>query len=155
MAGAKQPIDVVIANGRKHLTKQEIEDRRNGELTVNLKNIQTPSYLPSKLKKEFVELSNKLLEVGIMTELDEDCLARYLISKDKYNKYTKMLNKAIKSENFSAMESLTSMQDKAFKQCRSCATDLGLTIASRCRLVVPPSQNKPQKNKFVEKFGSG
>ena len=29
------------------------------------------------------------------------------------------------------------MQDKVFKQCQSSARDLGLTISSRCKLIVP------------------
>lgn len=31
MAGQRQPIELVIAKGNKHLTKAEIEARRNGE----------------------------------------------------------------------------------------------------------------------------
>ena len=33
---------------------------------------------------------------------------------------------------------LMNLQDKAFKQCLACAKELGLTITSRCKLVVPP-----------------
>ena len=42
-------------------------------------------------------------------------------------------------------------QDKVFKQCRAAASDLGLTITSRCRIVVPKQEDKP-KNPFVSKF---
>ena len=40
------------------------------------------------------------------------------------------------------------MQDKAFKQVRAAASDLGLTISSRCRLVVPQAPEVPKTNKF-------
>lgn len=33
---------------------------------------------------------------------------------------------------------LMNLQDKAFKQCLACAKELGLTITSRCRIVIPP-----------------
>ena len=152
MARPRQPVELLEAKGKKHLTKAEIEDRKKPELKVDLKNIEVPSYLTKKLKEEFQEIASKLLTVGIMTELDEDGLARYIIAKDKYLKYTKLLNSAIRKSDISDMERLTSMQDKAFKQCRSSANDLGLTIASRCKLVVP-SKDPPKKNKFIDKFG--
>ena len=71
MAGQRQPIELVMAKGKKHLTKAEIEERKKTELKVDLKNVKAPSYLPKKLKIEFEEISKKLLEIGIMTELDE------------------------------------------------------------------------------------
>jgi P27 family predicted phage terminase small subunit len=36
-------------------------------------------------------------------------------------------------------------QDKLFKQCRASAMDLGLTISSRCRLVIPTTDNKEKE----------
>lgn len=155
MAGQKQPIEVVIAKGKKHLSKKEIETRRNSELKVDLKDIQVPKYLSAKLKKEFEDLAMKLLDINIMTELDEDCLANYLMAKERYLKFSKMLNKATKEKDIRSMESLTSMQDKALKQCRAFGNDLGLSITSRCKLVVPPPKDPPiKKNKFIEKFGN-
>lgn len=152
MARPRQPIELVKAKGKKHLTKQEIESREKSELKVDLKDVSVPNYLPSKLKKEFIDVANKLLIVGVMTELDEDCLARYLLSKESYLQYTKMLKKATKENNIIEMEKLMTMQDKAFKQCRACANDLGLTIASRCKLVMPETKEPPKENKF-NKFG--
>lgn len=152
MARPRQPIELVKAKGKKHLTKAEIEAREKSELKVDLKDVNAPSYLPAKLKREFAEIANKLLIVGVMTELDEDCLARYLLSKQSYLQYTSMLTKATKNNNIIEMEKLMTMQDKAFKQCRACANDLGLTIASRCKLVMPETKEPPKENKFT-KFG--
>ena len=152
MAGTRQPIELVLAKGKKHLTKAEIELRKKTELKVDFKNISIPEYLPAKLKNEFNEIAAKLLQIGIMTELDEDCLARYLLSKQSYLQYTSMLNKATKNNKISEMEKLMTMQDKAFKQCRACANDLGLTIAARCKLVMPEVKEQPKENKF-SKFG--
>lgn len=152
MARPRQPIEVIKAKGKKHLTKAEIEARQKTELKVDLKNIKVPVYLKGKLIKEFREIASKLLDIGVMTELDEDCLARYLISKESYLKYTDMLNEFTRQNKILEMEKLLTMQDKAFKQCRACANDLGLTIASRCKLVVPEVKEKPKENKF-SKFG--
>ena len=39
-------------------------------------------------------------------------------------------------------------QDRALKQCRACANDLGLSISSRARLVMPEAKEPPKENKF-------
>ena len=47
------------------------------------------------------------------------------------------------------VERLALLQDRYYKQCRQGAADFGLTISSRCRLVVPKAEEKPQ-NKFAK-----
>ena len=50
-------------------------------------------------------------------------------------------------------ERLMIIQDRCMKQCRQGASDFGMTVSSRCRLVVPkPKETKPE-NKFA-KYGS-
>lgn len=154
MSGTKEPIDLLMAKGKKHLTKNEIKERKNTEIFVPFLDVTPPKYLNATQKKEFNDIAHKLLKIGIMTELDEDSLARYLISKRCYTKITKQLNTALnaKKMNLDDIETLTSLQDKFFKQCRSSAGDLGLSISSRCKLIMPPSKDPPKENKFA-KFG--
>lgn len=147
----RQPVEVLIAKGKKHLSKAEIEERKSTELKVNLKNITIPDYLPKKLQEEFKEISDKLSEIGIMTELDEDCLARYVLAKNLYLQYTSKLTKPTTINSIEKSEAYIKLQDKAFKQCQSCANSLGLTISSRCKLVIPKPVPPERKNKF-DKF---
>lgn len=155
----KQPIDLIIAKGKKHLTKQEIEERKRSEVKVNFTDVTPPDYLSEEQKQEFLRISNILLDIGIMSELDEDCLAHYLIANTNYIRYTKKINeleieklKKRKSETIRKIEAdidlYLTYQDRALKQCRACANDLGLSISSRCKLVMPPSKEEPKKNKF-------
>lgn len=161
----REPIDLIIAKGKKHLTKEEIAERRNSEINIDdYKNVKAPSYLSKKQKNEFTEIATKLVDIGIMSELDEDCLARYLIAKDNYLKFTKLLNSAMKNKTSkkykedAEMQRILSLdieayliqQDRAFKQCNTCADKLGLTISSRCRLQVPQAPEKPKENKFAK-----
>lgn len=161
----REPIELIIAKGKKHLTKEEIAKRKSTEVnTDDYTDVKPPSYLSKKQKNEFMEIATKLVDIGIMTELDEDCLARYLIAKDNYLKFTKAINTAFKKKSSKQnrdnmeMQALLSSeidtnlinQDKTFKQCRQCASDLGLTITSRCRLIVPEPSEKPKENKFAK-----
>ena len=172
MAGGKkrEPIDLIIAKGRKHLTKQEIEERRAKELKVPFTEVEPPSYLTAKQKKEFCAIAEQLMLLNIMTELDVDVLAQYCIAESLYLEYSEQLKKILSKKNaldkWSMIEKIAAncevqedlidlletivrrqrgddatvimnLQDKAFKQCMSCARELGLTITSRCKIVVP------------------
>ena len=151
MAGQKQPIDLLLIKGKKNLTKKEIEERKATEVKAPSDKVKPPAYLPSELKREFKKISNELLQIGIMSNLDVDALARFLIAK---NMYVKLSNQLINLDPLSEkFETLISHQDKFFKQSRQSAMDLGLTISSRCKLVIPKSEDKPPQNDAEKRFG--
>lgn len=151
MGRARRPIDLLLIEGKKNWTKAEIEQRRREELVVEgLDDVTAPSYLTKKQKEEFYEIAPKLQSLNIMTELDEDALARYLIAKTQYVRLSRRLNGMLgKKKDLDEASKISNMLDKAFKQCRQSANDLGLTISSRCRLVVPKVEEAPE-NKFLK-----
>ncbi len=151
MARPRQPIALVQAKGAKHLTKEEIARREAEELSVPIPaSVQPPDYIADapKLVEEFNDIAEKLIALKILTELDADSLARYLLAKQNYLQYTSLLNSAIRKNKVAEMAAIQTMQDKAFKQVRAAASDLGLTISSRCRLVVPQVAPEQKTNKF-------
>ena len=152
MAGRKkEPIDLVIAKGKKHLTKEEITTRRSQELKVDLVDIKPPDYLNDKQQKEFLKISQKLSHVNIMTELDEDALARYIITKEECLQADKLLSKELNKKSRIDIDKLYNLQlvhDKLHKLVRSLASDLGLNISSRLRLYIPKEPPEPPENKF-------
>lgn len=155
MARPRQPTDLILLNGKKHLTKKEIKERKNSEVNAPADNIEPPSYLPDNLKKEFIKISKQLVDIGIMANLDCGTLARYIVNEYSYQKVTKKLLKT-GVENDKYIDLLLK-QEKLFKMCRQGASDLGLTISSRCKLVIPKADEKPKENKFAkfEKCGAG
>ena len=154
MANTRQPIQLIQLKGKKHLTKKEIQDRINSEVKAPTStNPKPPKYLKKELKKQFKEIANQLIELDIYSDLDADSLARYIIALDLYIRITGEIEaiKDLNSEdNIQLMIKLSSIQDKYFKQCRLSASDMGLTITSRCRLVIPKPP-EPKRNKF-DKF---
>ena len=138
MARPREPVDLIKAKGKTHLTQAEYENRKEQELDVPFTNIRHPDYLTGEKNIEkFNYYADMLLNIGIFTELDTDCLARYIMAEQLYLQYTNLLIKLIKKQDTSEMGKVQTLQDKAFRQCQSCARDLGLTITSRARLVVP------------------
>ena len=170
MGRTRQPIDLIKAKGKKHLTEEEYETRKAQELEVPFTDIEPPEYLTAKQKREFMGIAEKLLQLNIMTELDVDVLAQYCIAKTLYLDYCgqikKILAKNLSVRKWEAIDKiaatcddaqgiiellesimkrqraddtavLMTQQDKAFKQCLACAKELGMTITSRCKLIIP------------------
>ena len=135
----KKPINLHLAEGNpSHLTKAEIEQRQEEELQVPFTDIKAPPYLTGEKQLEkFYYYANMLLELNIFTELDVDCLARYIMGEQLYLQYTNLLIQMIKSKDYEQLGKIQGLQDRAFRQCQSCARDLGMTISARCKLVVP------------------
>lgn len=151
MAGQRQPIELVIANGKKNLTKAEIKERLDSEVKPIAENIVAPDYLTKKQQTEFYKIAEQLQKLKIMGETDIDALARYIISRDIYIKVSKQIRRSEVINNPIALDKYLKNQDRMFKQCRSSANDLGLSISSRCKLVVPATKEPPKKeNKFAQ-----
>lgn len=146
MARPREPIDLIIAKGKKNLTKKEIEERRAQEVKAPNDKVEPPSYLPQELKEEFNRIANELIEIDIMSNLDCEALARFIVSESQYQKVSERVIK-MKTIGPNYME-LIKTQEKLFKMARQAANDLGLTISSRCKLVVPKKQEEVPKNKF-------
>lgn len=152
MAGQRQPIDLVIAKGKKHLTKAEIEERRNTEIKPLTGDITPPVFLTKKQKDEFNKISGQLQELNIMSETDVDTLARYVVANTLYvNAVRKLRSKEVRNDP-ELFESWLKIQEKMFKQARACANDLGLSISSRCKLVVPATEKNEEKPNKFKKF---
>lgn len=149
MAGQRLPLEVVQARGSKHLTKAEIKERQDREIKPIADNIIAPTYLTKKQKDEFYRIADQLKKLKIMGETDVDALARYITANDFYVNAVKQMRKPEVKNNPVLFESWAKIQERYFKQCRSSANDLGLSISSRCKLVVPESKKEtPKENKF-------
>ena len=149
MSGQRQPIELILANGKKNLTKAEIKERLDSEVKPVADNITAPAYLTSKQKTEFDRIAGQLKKLKIMGETDVDALGRYITSKAMYENAVKQMRKPEVKNNPYTFEKWLKIQDKLFKQCRASANDLGLSISSRCKLVVPATKTETKKeNKF-------
>lgn len=171
MAGRpREPIDLIKAKNKKHLSQKEYDERKESELQVPFVDVKPPDYLTAKQKKDFNEYAEKLVALNIFTELDVDVLAQFCVAKELYIGYSKQVKKVLDKENtvhkWAVVEQLASecdvqedlikllekiirrqrgeditvlmnLQDKAHKQCLACAKELGLTITSRCKIVIP------------------
>lgn len=156
MAGRnKEPIALVMAKGKKHLTKAEIEQRRGEELNVPRDEISPPSYLKKAQKETFNKIAAMLIDLEIMTNLDCDALAAYIIARDGWVNAGKQLRKTEVKANPQLTNQWSLIESRYRKDMRQAAVDLGLTITSRGKIVAPQKeQPAPPENKFA-KFAGG
>lgn len=166
MAGARQPTKLLIAKGNKHLTKKEIQERLDTEVTPCTDDLSAPRYLTAAERTRFDRIASQLAKLGILGETDTETLARYITAQTQYEKITKELRVLLKkspdpgSDTYPEelaiwienQERLAKLQDRYFKQAQTAASALGLTISSRCKLVAPKTEEAPKTNKFA-KFG--
>lgn len=151
MAGQRQPLELILAKGDKHLTKAEIAERTAREVKPCTDDISAPSYLTKKQKEEFDRIADQLKKIKIFGETDVDTLARYILSREIYLKLTKQIQKKAILEDPILLDKYMKNQDRAYKQCHTAAKSLGLTIADRCRLVVPEIKTEvPKENRFAQ-----
>lgn len=173
MAGQRQPIELIVAKGKKHLTKAEIEERKKVEVKAASDKVTAPKYLSPTQKTTFKQIVKELRAIELVSNLDVDALARLVIAQEKYIAVTQEIDRqplmvevevATKQvDEFgqpitikkgivnSEVERLALLQDRYFKQCRQGAADFGLTVSSRCRLVVPKAdKDAPKENKFAK-----
>lgn len=138
MPGKRQPTDLVVAGGRKHLSRAEEDQRRDQEVHVPVpEQAEPPRWLPKKLHAEFGQVGEILRLAGLYSELDRDTLAQYFLARERWQRADKLASRAIRDQDEKAAKEWTGVQATYFRQCRQCAEVLGLSISSRCRLVVP------------------
>ena len=149
MPGKRQPTAVVKANGRKNMTKTEEAERLAGEVHVDPpKQIQPPSFLPKRLHKEFLEVAGILAGLELYSDLDRDVLGQYFVCRERWIKADRHASRAINNGNSELAKEWNTVQSSYFKQARQCAEAMGLSVTSRCRLVVPNAPPKPEDNPF-------
>ena len=149
MSGPRRPVELVIANGKKNLTKAEIKNRLESEVKPVTDHITAPAYLTKKQNNEFDRIAGQLQKLKIMGETDVDALARYIVANDFYINAVKRMRSAEVRKDPVLFDLWSKNQERYFKQCRASANDLGLSISSRCKLVVPEANKVTKKeNKF-------
>ena len=93
MSGQRLPIEVVEARGAKHLSKAEIQERREREIKPITDNIIAPTFLTKKQKDDFYSISEQLKKLNIMGNTDVDALGRYIVANDFYVNAVKQMRK--------------------------------------------------------------
>ena len=139
MPRKRQSVAALRASGSRHYSNAQLEEREAQEVKAPpVERLPPPIYLPPSLRAKFEQLAPVLIRMGVLTSLDADGLARYLIAEQNYLRATNRLTAAMNAGNTAEADKWSAIQDRFFRQCRAAGSDLGLTVSGRCSLVLPP-----------------
>src|SRR5690625_3200824 len=150
MSKNRKPIKLQLLEGNPNrLTKAEIEKREKHEesMQVGTDKVEPPARLSAAQKRRFEELSSQLIKLEIFDNLDVDSLALYIETYDNYvrtiRSAKRMTNKEM-DEDFDGYAKRMRTATQLADLCRKFAGDLGLTISSRLKLIIPEKEEKDE-----------
>ncbi|MGQ5519112.1 phage terminase small subunit P27 family [Enterococcus gallinarum] len=148
----------LLDNNKKHLTKDEVEDRKSaeklaGDGLVEMQ-ITAPNHMNSIAKQEYKRVVGDLQKLPLRN-LDRAMLENYClwysVFKETSQKLTEQGNILDDGEGNYEENPLIKTLEKATKNIKSTASELGLTVDSRLRLYLPKKEKK--KETMFDKFG--
>lgn len=106
-----QPIELLMAKGKKHLTKAEIEERKNSEIKVGSSKLTCPSYVKndSIAYKKWKEIIKIYKDIDFVSSSDVGLLSRYCMTFSEYENLIK-IRKNINILDFNAED-----EEEAYK----------------------------------------
>jgi P27 family predicted phage terminase small subunit len=162
MGRKAMPIDLMLIKGNKHLTKKEIQERKEAEERIKPKadKVKPPTWLSKEAKKVFKQLAKELQEVGLITNVDVHALALYCDAYVNYIECTRIIeeeglmveytNKA--AETNKVPHPLLTKKKHLHEQMKALANEFGLTPAARAKIAIP-KQEKKEPTAFEKMFG--
>lgn len=146
MPRPRQPTETL----KKHLSQAEKAERRAQEFKLPSAEKATPpkwlgrgfdEQTAKVLKAEFRKLGKQLIDAGLYSDLDADTLAHYVVARHQWELAAAQAEHYLQMSAGGAADTWGKVQARYFADARKCANELGLTLTSRCKLVVPEKQS--------------
>ena len=146
---------VVLDSNKKNFTKEELAEREALENKASdgfsEMQITAPNHLSPQAKAEYKRVVEDLQRLPLRN-LDRAMLENYCTWYSIYKDCSKILTKQGSFlEDGSPNPAINSLE-KATKNIKQCASELGLTVDSRMKMFVPKQEEK--KETLFDKFGS-
>ena len=145
----KEPVDLIVLKGKKHLTKAEIEARKEEEIKVVPDELVIPYGLTEEQERLFVQTYNDLAEYDMATHLEMDILTRFVKAKSEYDRLSALIEQMEVDDFY--LKILT-LRLRVSEELRKCECDLGLNIFARMKMVAP-KKDKPEPTQAERLFG--
>lgn len=90
-----KPIELLQATGRKHLTKAEIEERKQSEIKLGNHKLKCPNFVKNDIEayKKWKEITKIYKDFDFVSSGDSGLLARYCMTHSEYLKLCETRNK--------------------------------------------------------------
>jgi len=152
-----RPVELLVLDGKKHLTKAEKQARAEREAAIRPPsgNLRPPAWLSDEAKKEFRRIVRLMKDTGLLTMAEVDELAVYCDALVRHRQATEVIER----EGVVVIGARGPMQNPAVlvatkyaQIIAKLAPRLGLDPSGRASLAIPREKEK-QVDPFEEKFG--
>lgn len=91
MARPRQPVDILVAKGKKHLTKAEISRRKESEIKLGTNKFECPDYVKNDViaYAKWKEIIKFFKEFDCFSSSDIGILGRYCMTFSEYHRLLK------------------------------------------------------------------
>lgn len=145
---------VVLDSNKKNFTKEEKAERESIEQKASdgFSPMQktAPNHLSAQAKAEYKRIVQDIEKLPLRN-LDRALLENYCTWYSIYKDASKQLNKDGTFLEDGTPHPATNLLEKATKNIKQCASELGLTVDSRMKMFVPKTEDK--KETMFDKFG--
>lgn len=158
MGRRARPVELLVLNGRKHLTKQEIQERKEREerLRPAADAVRAPSWLSKEAKKIWRRAVKALSPLELLTNADVDQLALFCDAAARYAECSQILSEEgviIEGPRGPMKHPAVSAQAQYASIVARLGGKFGLDPSGRASIAIPKGDDKP-KDKFEETFGA-
>ena len=157
MGRRAKPVELLVLNGKKHLTKKEIQRRRDGEAKLQppADAVKPPAWLTKEARKVWKRAVVSLNPLKIVTNADVEQLAMFCDAVARYAECSKIIAKegiVIEGPKGPMQHPAAVAQAKYAAIVARIGSKFGLDPSGRASLAIPKGDDK-SKDQFEEMFG--
>lgn len=161
MGRRARPVELLVLKGRKHLTKAEIQGRRQAEAALRPASakLKPPEWLDKAARKEWRRVVKLLEGTGLLTDADVNTLAAYCDAAARYAEAAERVAREglvlTNSKGDPIQNPAVIVAERYLRIMARAATALGLDPTSRAALARAKAQQERARDPFDEMFGVG
>ena len=161
MSRKAKPIELhLLENNKNRLTKKQIQERIDGQIHPNTNQINCPDWLDEIGRREWERITNELIELGLMTNIDVVSLGIYCDAYSKYVEATLQIQEdGLTVEHINNQGAKNTVTNPAVQVANKYADlikkfviEFGLTPSARAKLAIPKKEEK-EPSKLDKMFG--
>lgn len=151
-----KPIDLIVMDGKTHLTKAEIRERREREIKPDKSRVQCPDWLCETGKAEWDRIQDDLIDLNLLTNLDVNQLAIYCDAYAKYIEAAKQINEKGLTMEYTNKLGATNLVNNPYVQIatkyaeivKKYCDEFGLSPVSRAKMSIPTKSGTNKDNRM-------
>ena len=152
-----RPVELLVLDGKKHLTKAEKREREEREAAIRPPEgkLRPPAWLSEAAKKEFRRIVKLMEPTGLLTLAEVDELAVYCDALVRLREATELIERdglVVEGARGPMQNPAVIVANKYAAIIAKLAPRLGLDPSGRASLAIPREKEK-QADPFEEKFG--